>query len=521
MILGGHASDASGSPHEGLHATLDELFRMTAARRPDAIALIDPPNRAAFTDGAPRSLTYAQADRIVSAIAARLRRMGLPTDAVVAVQLPNSVEAVLTLLGVLRAGLIAAPLPLLWRHADCIAALNRVAAKALVTCRRVGATEHGALAMRVAAEVFSIRYVCGFGRGLPEGVVPFDNLFDGDRNEIVAPVERKSDPAAHLAVVTFDCDRDGLVPMARSHRQILAGGLGPLLESAARRDATMLSTIPLGSFAGLTLSLVPWLLSGGTLVLHASFASAVLAGQFRDHQIELAILPGPLLPRLVEAGILAAPHRIKTLLSVWRAPERLQDAPLWDSRETDLVDVSVFGEIGLIAARRGADGRPAHLPAGAVNAPRGAAAAIAVCEILRSDGGTLGMRGAMVPRHPFPPGAVRKQRGKENSADDGTADTGFFCRIDPVSRAIVVTGPPVGIANVGGYRFSLNDLQQVVRGIDAAATIAALPDALAGQRLAGSAKDSAALRQKLDALGVNPLIVRAFRERVSVTRPRT
>ena len=68
-------------------ATLDDLFRRAAARRPDALALVDPPDRDSFTDGAPRRLTYAQADRVVSAIAARLRTLGLPTDAVVGIQL--------------------------------------------------------------------------------------------------------------------------------------------------------------------------------------------------------------------------------------------------------------------------------------------------------------------------------------------------------------------------------------------------------------------------------------------------
>ena len=53
MIL----DDPHGRPAStgiGGRATLDDLFRRAAARRPDAIALIDPPNRASFTDGQPR-----------------------------------------------------------------------------------------------------------------------------------------------------------------------------------------------------------------------------------------------------------------------------------------------------------------------------------------------------------------------------------------------------------------------------------------------------------------------------------
>ncbi len=119
MILGDSAS-ATPAPITG-RFTIDEVFRHSAERRPHALALADPPNREAFADAAPRRLTYAEADRVITAIAAQLHRMALPPDSIVAVQLPNIVENILTMLGVLRAGMIAAPLPLLWRRADAAA----------------------------------------------------------------------------------------------------------------------------------------------------------------------------------------------------------------------------------------------------------------------------------------------------------------------------------------------------------------------------------------------------------------
>jgi non-ribosomal peptide synthetase component E (peptide arylation enzyme) len=128
-------------------ATLDDLFRGAVARRPDAIALCDPPNRSCFTDGAARRLTYAQADRMISVIAGRLRQMNLATDAVIGLQIANTVEGVLTFMAVLRAELIAMPLPLLWRRSDAIGAIRRVGASALVVSGRIGATDHFDLAM--------------------------------------------------------------------------------------------------------------------------------------------------------------------------------------------------------------------------------------------------------------------------------------------------------------------------------------------------------------------------------------
>jgi acyl-CoA synthetase (AMP-forming)/AMP-acid ligase II len=136
MILGDPAQASAQAPRGQIRVSIDEMFRRLAERRPDALALADPPNRKNFTDGAPRRLTYAEADRMVAAIAGRLRRMGLPVDAVIGVQMPNIVENILAMLGVLRAGMVVAPLPLLWRRADAVAALARVGAKALISAAR-------------------------------------------------------------------------------------------------------------------------------------------------------------------------------------------------------------------------------------------------------------------------------------------------------------------------------------------------------------------------------------------------
>jgi len=98
----------------------------------------------------------------------------LPTNSVIAIQLPNTVEFMLTVLAAHRAGLIVALLPLLWRQAELTVALNRTGARAIVTMGRVDGVAHADLAMNAAAESFSIRHVCGFGNDLPEGMASLD-----------------------------------------------------------------------------------------------------------------------------------------------------------------------------------------------------------------------------------------------------------------------------------------------------------------------------------------------------------
>ena len=436
----------------GERTTLDDLFRNAVARRPDAIALRDPPNRPSFTSGAPHRLTYAQADHIVSAIAGRLRRLGLSTDSIVALQLPNTVESVLALLGVLRAGMIAAPLPLLWRRADAATALNRVGARAIVTTAQIGATDHCGLARDTAAEVFPIRYVCSFGENLPDGVIPLDDLMAGapllDPPGLAA---RDGNPAAHTAVVTFEVTADGLMPVARNHMELIAGGQAVRLEAQLEDDATILASCMNNSFAGLAAATLPWLLSGGTLSLHQPFDTATFAEQCRNDRCDAVVVPGPLMTRIAQAGLLTH-DELKTILALWRVPERLTAGSAWRHSQAALVDIQAFGETALIAARRGPAGEPAEIPLGQVAVARDAYDAKLILETAVTDRGTLAMRGPMVPRYPFPPGAERAAMRCFMPDAIGFADTGYPCRANRDGGDLTITGPPAGIVSVGGYR---------------------------------------------------------------------
>jgi hypothetical protein len=515
--------DSSGRPPTAAlvgEATLDDLFGRALARHPDAVALIDPPNRAAVTGQSPRRLTYAQADRAISRLAGRLRRIGLSSDAIVGFQTANTVESVVTLLAVLRAGLIAMPLPLLWRRADAAAVLGRVGATGLLVSARVGKVDHCDIAMQVAGDVFALRHVCAFGTA-PDGVLALDDVF----TETAEPPPRLTPdlprlaPSAHLAVITCDVAVDGLIPVARSHAELIAGGLATMLEGDLAPDSAILSTVMSASFAGLATSVLPWLLTGGALALHHPFDLPSFDAQVAFCGCATVVVPGPLGHTLAEAGHFAGSDTLKTVLAVWRAPERLARAPLWESSSVALVDVQAFGEIGVIAARREIDGKPAPIAFGMIDAPRrppggsqgspqGSHASLHAGEIRASATGSLAMRGPMVPRAAFPAGAERTSLPHLRVARDSFVDTGYACQAG--NGPMVVTAPPPGIVSVGGYRFVAQDLQAIVAQVDRDGTLAALPDALAGHRLAGSVSDERQVRQALEERGVNPLLAGAF-----------
>jgi hypothetical protein len=509
----------------GVDATLDDLFRAAAARRPDAIALVDPPNRSHFTDGAARRLTYGEADRMISAIAGRLRRMNLRADAVVGLQIANTVDSVLTFMAVLRAELIAMPLPLLWRRADAIGAIRRSGASALIVSGRIGATDHFDLAVSAAAEAFTVRHVCGFGPHPPDGAISLDDLYaaaeSGPAPALASARAASAGRGAHLAAVNWDMAADGQVPVARSDAQLIAGGLAVLLESRIPQDAVILSTMPLSSFGGIAMTLVPWLLVGGTLALHHPFDCATFAEQCRDLHCDTVVVPGPLVAQLAAAGYLSAADHLKSVVGAWRAPEQLRRAPDWREAATALIDVQLFGEIGLIAARRGRDGRPAPIPLGPVMAPRDGDGALTVAEVAATENGTLALRGPMVPASAFPPGAERTALPRFTAAADGFVDTGYAGEVGRDPDTMVVSGPPAGLVSFGGYRFAVCELANIINGLDPSGTLAVRPDALAGHRLAGTATNHEAIRMALRGIGANPLLVEAFGARSRVDQPLT
>jgi hypothetical protein len=192
------------------------------------------------------------------------------------------------------------------------------------------------------------------------------------------------------------------------------------------------------------------------------------------------------------------------MIAVSRSPERLAASSAWPLSKPALVDLQVFGEIGLIAARRRSGGLPAPVALRPVIAPRQAAGGMLVAELSRTASGTLAFRGPMTPRFCYPPGAERGDPPFLKLDEAFFIDTSFSCRAERDSGAVTVTAPPRGMVGVGVYRVPLAVFQRVIAEIDAHATLTALPDILTGQRLAGSSTDGEALRQVLARRGVNP-----------------
>jgi AMP-binding enzyme len=496
--------------HPNASPTLDVLFQRIRARQPDALALVDPLNKRLITGQPPKRLTFAQADRAIAALAAHFIESGLPANSVIAVQLPNTIEFALTALAAHRAGLVVAALPLLWRQAELTVALNRTGARALVTASRIDGVSHADIAMNAAAECFSIRHVCGFGDDLPEGMASLDRAILAE-SRTTRPVTQDGRKAA---LVSFDITTDGFRAVPRTHLSVIAGALALSLESDVPQGATIMSAFAPCSFAGVASSLAMWLLTGGTLVLHHPFDSDVLERQIVEASCDTLVAPAQLALRLDELD--ARMPGLRNVIGLWRAPEQVAASASWSSQTASLTDVYLFGEAGMFGARRGEDGAPAAIKPGPHGAPRELPGSTISGEILLTPRGTLGLRGPMVTIAAYAPPSPPSDSLIPAQPRD-YVDTDYVARLDRATGAINITAPPSGVMAVGGYRFLAQDLQEWAKRLGQGALLTALPDRMSGHRLAGRAPDNSRAREALSELGLNPLMVEAFRDRSSTT----
>ena len=126
--------------HSPSHA--DALFAANVASRGSEPALVDPANRQALLGTAPRRLTWDELDSEVTALAARLRELGIGRGDVVGVQLPNAIELAEVYLAAWKIGAVVSPLAMQYREREIETMASEAQFDAFITCSTFGGRSH-------------------------------------------------------------------------------------------------------------------------------------------------------------------------------------------------------------------------------------------------------------------------------------------------------------------------------------------------------------------------------------------
>ncbi|GLK68221.1 AMP-binding protein [Hansschlegelia plantiphila] len=463
MRLEPFAHDPMPNPVAG-GAKLDDVLALNARRRPDEPALFDP---ALPFDGA-----WREVDRAVSALAEVFSHWRLGEDAVVGVQLGSRFEGALTCLALWRAGLIPAMLPIAWRRRETARALATVGAAAVVAATEAGGAALAEIACEIAAGLDTLRFVGSFGDASPDGATPLDEALTLEAGG--SPLaERPDDAADHIAIITFEA---GGAPAPRSHNDLVAACLTPLLAAQLTDRSKLLSTLDLGGLAGLATGLAPWLTTGAVACFHQPSTTAAFAAAAEGLGATHIALPGRAADRLIADGALGETTP-EAVIAVWRAPDGGGAAKSFNLDGAIVVDAIMIGELGVFAAARPSEHRHAALPLGR-HAPEGLDALIDL-RVLQD--GRLFVRGPACPQAAFPaaPGAPALP-----FAADGYIETGLAGIADRVAGRATLGGRRRGVAQIGGLAVSSAETLAAAMATGLPGGLEIEDDALFGSRLA-------------------------------------
>ncbi|MGB8647637.1 MAG: class I adenylate-forming enzyme family protein [Anaerolineae bacterium] len=303
MILCSQAEIAeyTGKGWWGAETVLD-WFEKDVRNAPDAVALVDAPNRAEFTVGGPQRLTFAQAAEQADRLAAGLLEAGLVKDDILMVMLPNIVELPIVYLAAARIGLIVNPLAVQYRTHELRQTIGQTEAKALITTTNLSGFNLLDMARGLQPEFASLKTLVALGDSLPEGVLSLTDLLTKPRD-----LQPLRDYLARTTVTANDiftiCWTSGTEAepkgVPRSHNHWIWIAYASIDGCELEPGCNLLNPFPLVNMAGIGGMLIPWLILGGKLVMHQPFSLPVFLGQIPAEKINYTVTPPALLNMLL------------------------------------------------------------------------------------------------------------------------------------------------------------------------------------------------------------------------------
>jgi acyl-CoA synthetase (AMP-forming)/AMP-acid ligase II len=327
--------------------TIDDYFRQNVERTPDKVAIVDPLDRTTWCDGEPRRLTYSQLDEEIDRLSAILVKCGVGVDDVVAIQLPNTVELVAAYLAIMRIGAIATPFPVQYRAYEQEELLRFVEAKAMITSTRLGDRKNAESVLGLQAVLPDLKTILAWGQNVPQGVVSLDEWMrlPLDEELLNQRKESVSITANDIFTICWTSGTEGKPKgVPRSHNEWFISAFATVDGAQFTDQDVLLNPFPMVNMAGIGGMMLPWLMSGATLVQHHPFHLPTFLSQIALEKVTYTLAPPSILGLLLQNESYLAQTDISTLRMIGSGSTPLSPWLLETWKEKHGIDIiNYFG----------------------------------------------------------------------------------------------------------------------------------------------------------------------------------
>ena len=327
--------------------TVQQLFADRVAERGDALAVVDPPNKAELVDLPGLRLSWREVDREVDRLAAVLRAQGIGEGDVLAVQLPNIVELAVAYLAAWRVRAIVSPLPVQYRQHEVLdlGAIGEITA--FLTADRVLKRSVAAEVVELLPQLPSLRTVLHYGPTDVPGAVRVEDVEVTEAD--IAAVEEYAavhpvDPNDCITICWTSGTESRPKGVPRAHYEWLVMSWDTVYSPNLTAESRILNPFPMVNMAGINGMFLPWLRTGCLLVQHQPFDLGVFLAQVNDERITYTVAPPALLATLLQREELLAGVDISSLTQIGSGSAPLQEWMVrgWSERHGVAV-INYFG----------------------------------------------------------------------------------------------------------------------------------------------------------------------------------
>jgi len=320
--------------------TIHDLWLKQVATHGDSSCVSDPLNLSDFTDGVLRSWTYTEMETLAGRMAAVLADHGIVKDDVVAVMLPNIGELVAVYLAAARLGAIVSPLPVQFGSHELVQLCNFVEAKVLVTTSKMERRNLASEAVGVLGEIAPLNAILSLGDETPAGAIGLSALLAQEQE---TPVAANVD-ANEVYTICWTSGTESMPKgVPRTHNDWLAISLG--VHDSAELSSTdeILCPFPIVNMAGIGGMFLPWMRSGGHLILHQPFDMPTFFKQVVSNKVTYTVMPPAALNMLLMREEILAQVDISSIRQIGSGSAPLTPWMVKGWQEKGIMVTNLFG----------------------------------------------------------------------------------------------------------------------------------------------------------------------------------